>query len=125
MSGRMNIKAKIKNAVQIVADNSLKRTEIIKLNVETSNLFQEQQKIFCKIGEYVTDQGMLGGDEVISNLKEEIARIKENIEKNQEKVKEIRGIKICSTCSVEVSVNKKICPGCGAKILDINEKKDR
>ncbi len=124
MTDRINLVTKVRNVVKIIVANSVKRTEIIKLNVENSNLLQEQQRMFCKIGEYVAEKEMLAEDEVVSNLKSDIIKISEDIEENQKKVRKIREIVICPNCGVEVSEKKKLCPKCGIEILDFDMRKD-
>ena len=107
---------KTKKMTQTIISNNLRMTEITKLNVEASNLMREKEKLLCKIGKYVIEQGCLKENETITELIKEFEEKNAGIEEKQKRVREIRGINFCSVCGIEVGKDKEFCPKCGMEL---------
>lgn len=111
---------KIGKMTQSAITKSKEMAEVTRLNLEINTLEQNTKNIYMKMGEYVAENGLLGEDETVKKYMKELEKIKEELEKNQERIKEVRNINICSSCGAEVSRISKFCDMCGTEIIRVS-----
>lgn len=111
---------KISKMTQSAITKSKEMAEVTRLNMEINTLEQNMKDVYTKIGEYVAESGLLEEDEAVKRYMEELNKIKEELEKNQEKIKDVRNINICSNCGAEVARTSKFCDMCGTEIIRIS-----
>lgn len=112
-----------------VADKSEKIFEETKTRINSSDMEIEITKLFEKIGMkifdlYKSDKKVQKDKEVEKDIKQ-IEKLKQKIEKNEEKILFLRGERICESCEEIISVDIKYCPYCGTKQKKITVKENK
>lgn len=111
---------KLNKMTQSAITKSKEMAEVTRLNMEISTLRQNLKELYENVGEYVLTNGVAAEDSAITEYVAQMVTIKQNIEANEEKVKEIRNINICPSCGAEVSRTSKFCDKCGTEMVRVS-----
>lgn len=93
-------------------------SEELKIRGKISDLKEKVEKLYKEIGEKVFKEVTSGNDvskEEITEKCEEIARLKEDIEKAEIEILALKKIKKCSECGADLDINAEFCSKCGKK----------
>ncbi len=112
-----DLSRKAKEAAQGVAKKSGELVEVTKLNVSISSEEDKIKKIYAQIGKkiyesYRSDSSNAG---VFTQECEKIDEYNKNIEEMKNKILDIKNIKECTQCGIELKKDSAFCPKCGAK----------
>lgn len=111
---------KLNKMTQSAITKSKEMAEVTRLNMEISTLKQNLKELYANVGEYVLTNGIASEDAAIAEYVTQMITIKQNIEANEEKVKEVRNINICPNCGAEVSRTSKFCDKCGTEMVRVS-----
>lgn len=111
---------KLNKMTQSAITKSKEMAEVTRLNMEINTLQQNLKELYANVGEYVLTNAVAAGDSTIAEYAAQMTAIKQNIEVNEEKVKEIRNINICPNCGAEVSRTSKFCDKCGTEMVRVS-----
>jgi len=112
-----NITKKVTETAKAAAKKSGDIVEVTKLNMSIGTEEEKIEKIYLEIGKMVYDV-YLKGEEIATPFKEQCEKIKEReqyIKELKNKLHELKGIKICSSCGEVLDINVNFCSNCGAK----------
>jgi hypothetical protein len=117
MRGIESLFSRAKNAASSVGDIAGDLAEKTRINMDISALENEQEQLYAFVGEAyyrsVTEQSD------ISIAKAAIEKITDNrcqIEELQNKLNDLRKVKICGQCDRENDADSSFCSGCGSKL---------
>ena len=105
---------KLSQITKSAVSKSKEMAEITRLNLEINSNEQEIKELAARIGMQVAEQHLLEDNQEIAGLSEQIAKLQENIVKNQTAIQDIRNINICANCGAEVSRTSNFCDKCGS-----------
>lgn len=105
---------KLNQITKSAVSKSKEMAEITRLNLEINSNEQEIKELAARIGMQVAEQHLLEDNEEIAGLSGQIAKLQENIAKNQATIRDIRNINICANCGAEVSRASNFCDKCGS-----------
>lgn len=105
---------KLNQITKSAVSKSKEMAEITRLNMENSSSEQKIKELAVQIGTLVVDQQLLMDNAQVAEWAAQIAKLREAVAKNQETIREIRNINICSNCGAEVSRTSKFCDKCGS-----------
>ena len=105
---------KLNQITKSAVSKSKEMAEITRLNMENSSSEQKIKELAVQIGTLVVDQQLLMDNVQVAEWAAQIAKLREAVAKNQETIREIRNINICSNCGAEVSRTSKFCDTCGS-----------
>ena len=105
---------KLNQITKSAVSKSKEMAEITRLNMENSSSEQKIKELAVQIGTLVVDQQLLMDNVQVAEWAAQIAKLREAVAKNQETIREIRNINICSNCGAEVSRTSKFCDKCGS-----------
>ena len=105
---------KLNQITKSAVSKSKEMAEITRLNMENSSSEQKIKELAVQIGTLVVDQQLLMDNVQVGEWAAQIAKLREAVAKNQETIREIRNINICSNCGAEVSRTSKFCDKCGS-----------
>lgn len=111
------ITKKMGDGAMSIARKSGDIVEITKLNSMISSEEEKIEKEFTKTGRILFEK-FTAGEQVDPDLSERcnnIAIMKNNIADYKQRILELKGIKYCPQCGLQLSINIKFCPECGAK----------
>lgn len=103
---------------QSVVSKTKDLTELTKLNAKISDLQRKNDQLYKTIGKLYMEHY---GDHPEDVFKGAVSSIKEHqkwITGYKEDIKQLKGIKKCSSCGADVSGNSQFCSKCGAKVED-------
>lgn len=111
------ITKKMGDGAMSIARKSSDIVEITKLNSQISSEEDKVEKELTKIGRILFEK-FTAGEQIDSDLSERcsnVAIMKNNIAEYKQKILELKGIKYCPQCGLQLSIDIKFCPECGAK----------
>lgn len=112
-----NIGKKVSGAAQAAAKKSSELVETTKLNISIGSEEEKIKKLYGKMGKKVFEE-FCSGDEVHSDLKDDCEAIKtceKTIKDLKAKIMEVKNVKSCSNCGVEMEMSSMFCAKCGTK----------
>lgn len=112
-----NIGKKVGEAAQAAAKKSSELVEVTKLNMSISSEEEKMQKLYIKVGKKLYEEYSLNS-ELYPEFKEDCEAIMNHelaIQNLKEKMLEVKNVKICQGCGVEVERSIMFCPKCGNK----------
>lgn len=106
---------KITNTGKSVADKAKDLTELTRLNAKVVSEENRLSKAYCEIGKlyYAQSQGELGEE-----YEEQAAAAKaalSEIASLKERIKALKGVRVCVQCGKEIGKNDLYCCSCGAR----------
>lgn len=106
---------KITNTGKSVADKAKDLTELTKLNAKMVSEENKLSKAYGEIGKlyYTQSQGEL--DEVYEEYAEAAKAALSEIAVLKERIKTLKGVRVCVQCGKEIGKNDLYCSSCGAK----------
>ncbi len=120
-----NLGKKLGDVAQNAAKKSSEMVEITKINMSIKSEEDSINKIYNEIGKHCFGKFENGNesDSAIIEFCEKIKNHKANINGYEEKINEIKNIRICEDCGNEIIRTSTFCSKCGAKIEnnDIHE----
>lgn len=108
---------KLNQMAQSAVSKSREVTELAKLNLEISNLNQKIREIHTRVGAYVLEKGLLAGEETIAEWACKAADLKAEIEADQDRINELKGVVICPGCGEAVPNTSRFCAKCGTAMV--------
>jgi len=115
--------SKIKSGASGMTKQAQTMIEVTRLNAQISEKRSSIQSKFRDIGQQVytrlqsSEESVL--DDSIRQLCTEIQGIELEIQRLNEKINELKGLKPCPYCKNVVEAGAKFCPNCGAAIPDV------
>ena len=119
----------VKDGVTKTANKAMKASneviEITKLNFSISDLQNDIEKAYKKIGEMAYHAYHDNTEESdISELCSEIDEKYSQIEEHKARLRELKKIKVCQNCGSENLSENKFCKDCGAEIVQDGTKEE-
>lgn len=111
------ITKKMGDGAMSIARKSSDIVEITKLNSLISSEEERVERELTQIGRVLFEK-FTTGEQIDSDLSERcnnVAIMKNNIAEYKQKILELKGIKYCPNCGLQLSIDIKFCPECGAK----------
>lgn len=118
---------KITNAGQSVAQQTKNFADIAQINSSISEKEKRISQLFLNIGQAYYTRHKEDQTSEFCEIIEEIKGLYLEIEKNQEKIKEIKGVIKCPNCGADMPFNAVFCNACGVKVKedqDVSEKNE-
>lgn len=103
---------------QTVVNKTKDLTELTRLSARVTDLQRKNDQLYKTIGKLYMEHY---GDSPEDAFKGAVSSIKENQKKiagYKEDIKQLKGIKKCSSCGADVSGSSQFCSKCGAKVED-------
>ena len=105
---------------QSAVDRTSNFFESTKINAQISTEQKEIEKLYCRIGEYVTRKyeakdEIFPDDELRSQIETVHARLGKMLELKQA-LAGAKGMKICTSCQELIAPQMAFCPNCGAPV---------
>lgn len=117
MSVFENLTKKVSDTAKAAAKKSSELVEVTKLNMSISAEEDKIKKTYADIGKLVYT-AYANGDEVAEGYKElcsSITGYEETITAMKQKILELKSMKVCPGCGVELETDIAFCSKCGAK----------
>ena len=118
MSVFEEVSKKVTNTAKAAAKKSSELVEVTKLNMSISSEKDKIKKIYGEIGLAVYT-AYTKGEEVGGELKEQcelITACEANIAEMKQKILELKSMKACPNCGLEIDEDHAFCFKCGAKL---------
>jgi uncharacterized coiled-coil DUF342 family protein len=112
-----NITKKVTGTAKVAATRANDIVEVTKLNLSISAEEDKIKKLYAELGKAVYET-YNAGEEVGDAFKfycKKIDEIEKNIEEMKQKILEMRKLKMCPSCSIELEADMAYCPKCGTK----------
>ena len=117
-----DLSKKITATTQNVVRGTKDMTDTARLN----SLIAEEQKqitgLYLKIGKLYYETNEADMDTQLGKLCFAINAANERIAKYEDGILQIKGVKRCPSCGVDIPINAVFCGGCGSKINNASEK---
>lgn len=111
-----NIGKKATETYKTVSDKSGKILEETKTRIRIASKKSDIDELYCILGKKVFEIYEKGQDsKEYSEECERISEIKKEIIVMEEKIKGLKGVRICKSCNKEIKGIYEFCPICGAK----------
>ena len=96
-------------------------TEVARINMEISTYESKMRECYMKLGEYVMEHSELINteDETVAFCRKEYEDVKEKIDADKLKIREIKNVDVCPNCGAEISRENQLCPKCGQQIVRV------
>jgi hypothetical protein len=117
MSVLDNLTKKVTDTAKAAAKKSGSMVEVTRLNMNIGNEEDRIRKIYTEIGKIIYDEYSEGetiGDTLVEQCRS-IDSINKNIEEMKQKILELRNVKACPGCSIELEMDMAFCYKCGRK----------
>jgi hypothetical protein len=117
MSVLDNITKRVTDTAKAAAKKSGGVVEVTKLNMSIGSDEEKVRKLYSEMGKIVYDE-YGEGEEISDTLKEyceKIDLIHNNIEEMKQKILELRNVKACPGCGIELEIDMTFCHKCGRK----------
>lgn len=108
---------KLNQMAQSAVSKSKEVAELAKLNLEISNLNQKIREIHTRVGAYVLEKGLLSEEGTIAEWAGKAADLKAEIEADQSRMNELKGVVICPGCGEAVPNTSRFCAKCGTAMV--------
>lgn len=112
-----NISRKVSETAKAAAKKSGDLVEVTKLTMSIGAEEDKIKKTFTEIGKAVYES-YKAGDEINDSLRELCAKVEsyeKNIESMKQKILELRNVKVCPGCGIELEIDMAYCYKCGLK----------
>lgn len=112
-----NITKRVTDTAKAAAKKSGSMVEVTRLNINIGAEEEKIKKIYTEMGKMLYDdysEGKITGDE-IAGLCGKIDAINGSIEDMKEKILELRNVKACQGCGLELEMEMDFCYKCGRK----------
>lgn len=112
-----NLGKRVADTYKTAAKASSEILEETKLRLAMLNEQNKVEELYEKLGEKVFSlygKGESLGEDFDNQCKE-IQALKETINSMKSRIKELRNIKACPKCSIEIDLSYQYCPRCGEK----------
>lgn len=116
-----NLGKGIAGAAQAAAKKSSEIVGVTKLNMSINSEEDKIKVLTTEIGKLVIEK-FKGGEALAPELTEKctaIGEIEETIKGLREKIREVKGVRICDSCGAELERTTTFCPKCGSKQPEI------
>lgn len=117
MSVLDNITKRVTDTAKAAAKKSGSVVEVTRLNMNISAEEEKVRKIYADMGKQLYEdytEGKIVGEKLLGHC-EKIDEIVSNIDGMREKVLELRNVKACPNCGMELDVDMTYCYKCGRK----------
>jgi len=112
-----NITKKVTGTAKVAATRANDIVEVTKLNLSISAEEDKIKKLHAELGKVVYD-AYKAGEEIGDAFKfycKRIDEIEKNIEEMKLKILEMKKLKMCPGCGMELEADMAYCPKCGTK----------
>lgn len=117
MSVLDNITKRVTDTAKAAAKKSGSVVEVTRLNMNISAEEEKVRKIYADMGKQLYEdytEGKIVGEKLLEHC-ERIDEIVSNIDVMREKVLELRNVKACPNCGMELDIDMTYCYKCGRK----------
>ncbi len=116
MSFINKISEKLSSGATAVSNSTKRMSEIAKLNSKINKNLSDVNSKYTEIGRIVKLELV---DKIehqeVKRLVSEIDALLTEVNESREKISDLKGVKVCSSCGAQVSRDAAFCPNCGAK----------
>lgn len=118
MSMLENVGKKISGAGKAAMKVSGDLVQVTKLNLEVKSEENKVEAIMLELGNAIYEKYKAGNsvDEVLNEKCDEITKCMNSIEELKAKIAELKNLKKCPGCSIDVDKDDIFCYKCGAKL---------
>ena len=99
-----------------VADKAKEMAEVNRLNGQIHSQTNTAEKIYAEIGKMVCENRENWGQLDITGQLEQLDSIQVEIERLQEEILQVKGIRKCENCGAAIDMRLSYCPECGVTI---------
>lgn len=107
---------KAEETYQAAKEKTTNLSEELKVKGKISDEKEKIEKLYAEIGKFVYDELKEGRDasrEEVNNKCEEIRKSEDEIGKLNDKLRALKGLKLCPNCQTEMDIKAEYCPKCG------------
>lgn len=117
MSVLDNLTKRVTDTAKAAAKKSGNMVEVTRLNMNIGNEEDKIKKIYTEIGKIIYDEHLEGGtvSETLLEHCGSIDAINKNIDEMKQKILELRNVKACPECGIELEMEMAFCYKCGRK----------
>jgi hypothetical protein len=111
--------SKVSEGTKVLSKKTDELLEVTELRMEIKNLEDEIEEAKLFIGEMVY-RSYLGKETGTAEMREKCREIEQmyyKIQQLTQEVNQIRGVRLCPHCSIEIREYINYCPSCGNKII--------
>lgn len=108
---------KLSQIAQDTISKSKEVAEVAKLNLEISALNQKIREINTQVGAYVLEKKLCSEDEKLAEWAGKAADLRAEIESNQSRINDLKGVIICPGCGAAVPNTSRFCARCGRAMV--------
>lgn len=116
MSFINKISEKLSSGATAVSNSTKRMSEIAKLNSKINKNLSDVNSKYTEIGRIVKLELV---DKIehqeVKRLVSEIDALLTEVNESREKISDLKGVKVCSSCGAQVSRDAAFCPNCGVK----------
>lgn len=116
MSFINKISEKLSSGATAVSNSTKRMSEIAKLNSKINKNLSDVNSKYTEIGRIVKLELV---DKIehqeVKRLVSEIDALLTEVNESREKISDLKGVKVCSSCGAQVSRDVAFCPNCGVK----------
>lgn len=113
-----NLGEKITKTGQGAVNKTKELAEIAKLTLAVKEEERKISEAHEKIGREYAEKFAGSADRILPEVFDQISESKKEIASLNERIRELKGITICSACKAEVENGVKFCPKCGARVKE-------
>lgn len=113
---------KVTQTSQDAVKKTKELAEVAKLSSQITDEEKRLNKIYINLGQQYYQLKGENPDFIFGDLCKAIEGCLQNIDRYDVMINEIRGIKRCSTCKMEMPMSSTYCQSCGNKLVDERER---
>lgn len=117
MSVLDNITRRVTDTAKAAAKKSGSVVEVTRLNMNIGTEEEKVRKIYAEMGRQLYEdyaEGKIVSEKLLEHC-EKIDEIIKNIDEMREKILELKNVKACPNCGVELEIDMEYCYKCGRK----------
>ncbi|MBB6216040.1 chromosome segregation ATPase [Anaerosolibacter carboniphilus] len=111
--------SKVSEGTKVLSKKTDELLELTELKMEIKHLEDEIEEAKLFIGEMVY-RSYLGKETGTAEMREKCSEIEQmyyKIQQLTQEVNEIRGVRLCPHCNIEIREYLNFCPSCGSKVV--------
>ncbi|MDO5601659.1 MAG: hypothetical protein Q4G07_02705 [Oscillospiraceae bacterium] len=107
---------KVTDIAQSAVEKGKELTEAAKILLSIKSAKDKIKAAQQRLGQYVADNRLLGSDETVSSLYEELDGYANEIAAGENRLRELKNQAVCTQCGAVVPAQQIFCDKCGASI---------
>ncbi|MBE6605497.1 MAG: zinc-ribbon domain-containing protein [Ruminococcaceae bacterium] len=105
---------KLSESGKKAVDKTKELAQIAKLSLSVNEEEKKITEMFANIGREYVERFANDEDRILPEVIAEIFEAKKRVEKLNERIRELKGETLCSSCKAKMDDGAKFCPECGA-----------